>query len=114
MIRTGRNTRIFLGVIIAAGLLGFAAVKVLYLGVRQTPMGKVRDHRVVFCWTWSSLGSLVSNDGREGFYRIYDEDGQKVFEQFTDTYAFDIVLPGETEVEFQLDATDSVFWPPRE
>ena len=56
----------------------------------------------------------MSNDGREGYYRIYNQKGQKVFEIFTDTYAFDIVLPSKNEVEFQLDVSNSVFWPPRE
>lgn len=80
MNRTERNDRITIGVIILAALLGVVAVKILYLGVRETPMGKVGDNRIVFCWTWNSLGSLISNDGREGFYRIYDKDGKKLFE----------------------------------
>ena len=95
-------------------LFSLAALKVLYFGVRQTPVGNVGNHKVVFCWTWNSLGSLISNDGRVGYYRIYDPDVRKVFELFTDSYAFDIVLAGEKEVEFQLDTTSSVYWPPRE
>ena len=107
------KTRIILATVITAALLGLAALKILYIGVRQTQVGKVGDKDIVFSWTWNSLGSLLSNDGRQGYYRIYDQDGHKVFELFTHTYAFDIVLPGKNEVEFQLDASDSVFWPPR-
>ena len=102
------------GAVLVAAFIGMAAVKVLYLGVRQIPMGKVGDHKIVFCWTWNSFGSLISNDGREGYYRIYNQDGKKVFELFTDTYAFDVVLPGKKEVAFQLDTMENVFWPPRE
>ena len=86
----------------------------MYIGVRQIPVGKVGSNEIVFSWTWNSWGSLIANDGRAGYYRIYDSDGQKVFELFSDTYAFDIVLPGKREVEFQLDTVESVFWPPRE
>ena len=61
-------------------------------------MGNVGDNQIVFCWTWSTLRSLISKDGRDGYYRVYSPDGQKLYELFTDTYAFDIVLPGETQV----------------
>ncbi len=108
-----KNAGIMVGAVLVAAFLGLAS-KVLYFGVRQVPVGKVGDHTIVFYWTWNSLGSLLTNDGREGYYRIYNQDSQKVFELFTHTYAFDIVLPGEKDVEFQLDTVKSVFWPPRE
>jgi hypothetical protein len=89
-----------------------AALKVLYFGVRQIPVGKVGSHEIVFCWTWNSWGSLISNDGRSGYYRIYDKEGRKVFELFSDRYAFDIVLGGDKTAEFQLDSGDTKYWSP--
>lgn len=102
----------WLSIAIVAVIFGFVALKILYLGVRQIPVGKVGSNEIVFSWTWNSWGSLIANDGRAGYYRIYDSDGKKVYELFSDTYAFDSVLPGEREVEFQLDTVESVFWPP--
>jgi hypothetical protein len=109
-----RHANIWLGIAIVATILGLAALKFFYVGVRQMPVGKVGSHEIVFSWTWNSWGSIIANDGRSGYYRIYNKEGQKVYELFSDTYAFDIVLPGEKEVEFQLDTVKSVFWPPRD
>ena len=101
-----------MGVLLIVSLLSLAALKVLYVGVRQVPVGKVGNNEIVFCWTWNSWGSLIANDGRAGYYRIYDKEGQKVFELFSDTYAFDIVLGGEKKAEFQLDSGETKFWSP--
>lgn len=112
MARHLKTAQLSVGVLLIALLLCCAILKVLYIGVRQIPVGKVGSHEIVFCWTWNSLGSLISNDGRAGYYRIYDKRGKKVFELFSDTYAFDIVLGGEKKAEFQLDSGETKFWSP--
>jgi hypothetical protein len=109
-----KSINLWLGALFVAAILGLATLKILYLGGRQIPVGKFGSHEIVFSWTWNSWGSLIANDGRAGYYRIYNSEGQKVFELFSDSYAFDIVLTGKREVEFQLDTVESVFWPPRE
>ena len=114
MARHLKPAQLSVGVLLIASLLSWAAVKVLYVGVRQIPVGKVGSHKIVFCWTWNSWGSLIASDGRTGYYRIYDKEGQKVFELFSDTYAFDIVFGGEKKAEFQLDSGETKFWSPPE
>lgn len=96
-------------------ILGFAVIcwgifKVSYLGVASRVLGNAGGYEVVACETWHSFGSVVSNDGRGGFYRIYDPEGRKVFELFSDAFAFDIVITSAQEAEFQLNSGEIKVW----
>lgn len=54
-----------------------------------------------------------SNDAAVGYWRIYDSHGKKVYEKFSTHLNFDLVLPGEDRVEFQLDDMEKkLIWTP--
>ena len=91
-------------------LLGLGSTKVFYMGSQPIDLGKVDDFQVLACETKHSFGSFVSRDARGGFYRIYDDENQKVFELFSDTFAYDIVITSADQAEFQLASGEIYFW----
>ena len=108
MARLMKRNLIIAGVVTT--LLSLAAFKVFYLGISQFSIGHVGSYEIVACKTWHSLGSVISNDARGGFYRVYDSEGEKVFELFSDAFSFDVVLTSEQQIEFQLDSGEIKFW----
>ena len=101
---------LFIGVALIAVLI-YVGLKVLYFGVERRHLGDIKGYEIVACKTWHSFGGIISNDARGGFYRIYDSNGQKVFELFSDSFAFDHVLVGSNGVvEFCLDSEVIELW----
>jgi hypothetical protein len=51
--------------------------------------------------------ALWARDDEGGYFRVFDSKGHKVFEVFSKRFAFDVVLPEEDQVEFQLADEDN-------
>jgi hypothetical protein len=100
---------LFIGAALIAVLICIG-LKVLYFGVERRHLGNVGSYEIVACKTWHSFGGIISNDARGGFYRIYDSDGQKVFELFSTSFAFDHVMGSDSGAEFHLDSGVIEFW----
>lgn len=90
--------------------LSLGALRIFYVGGEPLLVGKVGEYDVVACETVHSFGSLVSRDARGGYYRIYNRDGDKVFEVFSDGFAFDVVITSDDQAEFQLHSGETKFW----
>ena len=82
-----------------------AGIKLCYLGWEDYRFRNAGDYEVVAYKTiWHPYSLLVtSRDADGGFYRIFDKDGHKVFELFSKSFNFDVVITSDEGVEFQLD-----------
>jgi len=82
----------------------FAAFKLVYLGWKYDDFGQVGEYRIMAYQTMHDPNPLAlrANDADGGYYRIMDKDGRKVVEIFSKHFAFDVVIPSEDQVEFQL------------
>lgn len=92
--------------------LGYLGAKAFYLGWQFRQEASVGGYEVKSFQTISSVDprALMARDGTCGYHRIFDERGRKVFEVFSDSLNFDIVLSKEDGVEFQL-GSETIFWP---
>ena len=106
-----KKIQIITGVVVIL-VISIASLQIFYFGRNERLLGHVGTYKVISCETWHSVSSLISNDARGGFYRIYDSEGKKVFELFSDTFAYDIVITSAQKAEFQLDASELKFWYP--
>ena len=102
--------RLWFPILMSLIVLGLLAVKIFYVGSEPLLIGNVGDYKVVSCETKHSVGSLFSRDARGGFYRVYDAEGGKVFELFSDSFGFDVVTTGSQSAKFQLDSGDTHWW----
>ena len=91
-------------------VIGWGAFRVFYVASERLAVGKVEGYEIVACETVHSLGSLLSRDARGGFYRIYNSSGDKVFELFSNGFAFDVVITSADQVEFQLNSGETHLW----
>lgn len=106
-----KSVRILLGLGAGVSCAALLFLKLCYFGWQDGPSLRAGDHEVVFHKTVNSWNPLAfqASDGTAGYYRIFDKRGLKVFELFTDSHAFDVVLTGSKKVEFQLDGR-TVVW----
>lgn len=91
-------------------LIASGCLKTFYLGVERYPIGTIGTFIVYFdrtVWTFHPYAFLLWKDGDSigGFYRIYDENGRKVFQLFSSSFNFDVILLRDNQVEIQSSKT---------
>lgn len=91
--------------IILAGS-AYICAKALYFGWELRNEASVAGYQVKAFKTVASMDprAFKARDANSGYYRIFDERGRKVFEIFSDSLNFDVVISSDKGVEFQLDS----------
>ena len=88
-----------------AGSAYFCA-KAFYFGWELRDEASVGGYQVKSFKTFASIDprTFMTRDGVQGYYRIFDKGGRKVFEIFSDSLNLDVVTSSSEGVEFQLDS----------
>lgn len=84
----------------------YFCAKALYFDWELRNEASVAGYQVKSFKTVASIDprEFMARDADRGYYRIFDKNGRKVYEIFSDSLNFDIVISSEEGVEFQLDS----------
>jgi hypothetical protein len=98
---------------IAIALVG-VMLKLVYFGWVYQDYGKHGEYVVRAYQTLHHIDprAVFVNDAAGGYYRVFDKNGDKVFEAFSAEFAFDIVIPGKSRLEIQFARGDTLVWKP--
>ena len=90
-------------------ILSVSAFKLFYMGYNKRTI-KASDYELAEVQTLHAPLGLYFPEERSGYYRIYDSDGKKVYQLFSDSLAWDIVITSDQQVEFQLNNGETLYW----
>ena len=84
----------------------YLCAKAFYFGWELRDEASMGDYQVKSFKTVASIDprAFMARDGDRGYYRIFDKSGRKVYEIFSDSLNFDMVISSSEGVEFQLDS----------
>ena len=84
----------------------YFCAKALYFAWELRTEASVAGYQVKAFKTVASIDprAFMAHDADRGYYRIFDKGGRKVFEIFSDSLNFDVVISSDEGVEFQLDS----------